>query len=71
MDIPAGDVPVHKSGKLDRSDELLIVQTVFMSLSAVCVLVRGYVKCFIVKNNMLEDYLIYGAMVGPPPHPRK
>lgn len=67
MDTPAEDVPVHKSGKLDRSDELFIVQAVFMSFSATCVLIRAYVKCFIVKANMLEDYLIYSAMVGPRP----
>ena len=61
------DVPVHRSGKLDRSGELFIVQTIFMVLSAVCVLIRGYVKYFIVRANMLEDYLIYGAMVSPLP----
>ncbi len=65
MDIPE-DVPVHKSGRLDRSHELFIVQTAFVVLSGVCLLIRGYIKCFIIRVNLLDDYLLYGAMVGFP-----
>lgn len=50
--------------KLDRSHELFIVQTVFLILAGVCVILRAIVKTFVVKLNSLDDYLIYGAMVG-------
>ena len=63
MDIPQ-DVPVHKSGRLDRSHEVFIVQTVFVVMAGICVLVRAYIKCFVIKLNLLDDYLIYGAAVG-------
>ncbi|SPO01846.1 uncharacterized protein DNG_04519 [Cephalotrichum gorgonifer] len=58
------DIPVHKSGRLDRSNELFIVQAVFVILAGVCLLIRGYIKCFIIKVNLLDDYLLYGSMVG-------
>lgn len=64
MDIP--DVPVHKSGRLDRSLEVFLVQTIFFAVSGVCLLIRGYIKCFIIKLNLLDDYLLYGAMVCLP-----
>ncbi|PKS05666.1 hypothetical protein jhhlp_008186 [Lomentospora prolificans] len=60
----ASDVPIHKSGRLDRSHEVFIVQLVFLILSGLCLLMRGYIKCFVVKLNLLDDYLIYGAMLG-------
>lgn len=54
-------IPIH--GKLDRSHELYIVQIIFLSVAAVCVLIRGYIKCIVIRVNLLDDYLIYGAMV--------
>src|SRR5690554_1072928 len=55
------DVPVH--GNLDRGSELFLVQTIFVAIAGVCLLGRGYIKCFIIKVNLLDDYLLYGAMV--------
>ncbi|SPO07622.1 uncharacterized protein DNG_10317 [Cephalotrichum gorgonifer] len=55
------DVPV--ADKMDRSSELFLVQTVFVVIAGVCLLVRGYIKCFIIKINSLDDYLLYGAML--------
>ena len=66
MDI-ATDIPVH--GELDRSSELFLVQTVFVVIAGVCLLARGYIKCFIIKLNLLDDYLLYGAMVSSSPVP--
>lgn len=58
----ATDAPA--SGKLDRSSELFLVQTIFVVISGICLLGRGYIKCFIIRINSLDDYLLYGAMVG-------
>lgn len=52
--------------KLDRSHELIYVQTIFLVLAGLCVLVRIYVKSIIVRHQALDDYLIYGAMVSFP-----
>lgn len=51
--------------KLDRSSELFIVQSVFLILAGICVILRAIVKTCVVKLNSLDDYLIYGAMVRP------
>ena len=58
-------------GRLDRSWDIFIVQTVFLVLALVCVITRAYTKTFVVKANALDDYLIYGAMVGFHAHPRE
>ena len=64
-------VPVHSSGKLDRSSELFIVQTSFLTVAGICVLTRAYVKAFVVKKHLLDDYLLYAAMVSAPiPDPK-
>lgn len=59
-------IGVPASGKLDRSSELFLVQTIFLVISGICLLGRGYIKCFIIKINSLDDYLLYGAMVRDP-----
>lgn len=51
-------------GDLDRSLELSIVQLVFVVVAGVCLLGRAYIKFFIIKINLLDDYLLYGSMVG-------
>lgn len=58
----ATDAPA--SAKLDRSSELFLVQTIFVVISGICLFCRGYIKCFIIKISSLDDYLLYGAMVG-------
>lgn len=57
-----GELP--SDTRLDRSHDLFYVQTVFVIVSGLCLCIRGYVKCFIVKMNLLDDYLLYGAMVS-------
>lgn len=62
MEVPS-DVPIHKSGSLDRTHVLLYVQTILFGVSLLCVFTRAYIKCFIIRMNLLDDYLIYIAMV--------
>ncbi|KAM0330486.1 hypothetical protein ACHAQA_003430 [Verticillium albo-atrum] len=56
----AGDLPA----KLDRSHELFYVQLAFLIVAGISVIIRVYVKTFLVKHNSLDDYLIYGAFAG-------
>lgn len=51
-------------GNLDRSLELALVQVVFVVVAGLCLLARAYIKFFIIKINLLDDYLLYGSMVG-------
>jgi len=50
--------------KLDRSNELIYVQTTFLVLAGLCVLLRVYVKSIVVRHHALDDFLIYAAMVS-------
>lgn len=50
-------------GNLDRSLELAIIQVAFVVVAGLCLLVRAYIKFFIIKINLLDDYLLYGSMV--------
>ncbi|KAL9942757.1 hypothetical protein ACHAQF_006682 [Verticillium nonalfalfae] len=56
----AGELPA----KLDRSHELFYVQLVFLLVAGISVLIRIYVKTFLVRHNALDDYLIYAAFAG-------
>lgn len=42
--------------------ELFFVQLVFLLLSGICVVIRAYVRIFMVKKVTLDDYLIFLAM---------
>ncbi|KAG7105258.1 hypothetical protein HYQ44_016570 [Verticillium longisporum] len=53
----AGELPA----KLDRSHELFYVQLVFLLVAGISVLIRIYVKTFLVRHNAPDDYLIYAA----------
>ncbi|KDN62243.1 putative integral membrane protein [Colletotrichum sublineola] len=48
----------------DRGMELYVVQMVFVIIAGLFVLARAYVKIFIVKNIAVDDWLIFGAMIG-------
>ena len=52
------------NGNLDRSLELVTVQAVFVVVAGLCILARAYIKWFIIKLNLLDDYLLYGSMVS-------
>ncbi|EGY15832.1 uncharacterized protein VDAG_06996 [Verticillium dahliae VdLs.17] len=56
----AGELPAN----LDRSHELFYVQLVFLLVAGISVLIRIYVKTFLVRHNALDDYLIYAAFAG-------
>lgn len=45
--------------------ELFYVQLIFLVISGVFVLIRAYVKIFMVKKVTLDDHLIFLAMVSP------
>ncbi|KAK1994498.1 integral membrane protein [Colletotrichum falcatum] len=51
-------------GDDDRGMELYVVQMIFVIIAGIFVLLRAYVKIFIVKNIALDDWLIFGAMIG-------
>ncbi|KAK2047134.1 integral membrane protein [Colletotrichum somersetense] len=51
-------------GEDDRGMELYVVQMVFVIVAGLFVLARAYVKIFIVKSIALDDWLIFGAMLG-------
>jgi rhodopsin domain-containing protein len=57
-------LPEDLPSKLDRSHELVYVQLAFLLAAGLSVLIRLYVKTFLVKHHSLDDYLIYGALVG-------
>ncbi|KAF3361124.1 hypothetical protein VdG1_00733 [Verticillium dahliae VDG1] len=56
----AGELPA----KLDRSHELFYIQLVFLLVAGISVLIRIYVKTFLVRHNALDDYLIYAAFAA-------
>ena len=56
-------IPDPGHGNLDRSLELSIIQIVFVVVAGLCLLARAYIKLFIIKINLLDDYLLYGSMV--------
>ncbi|KAK1989567.1 integral membrane protein [Colletotrichum cereale] len=51
-------------GDDDRGMELYIVQMIFVIIAGLFVLARAYVKIFIVKSIAVDDWLIFGAMLG-------
>ncbi|KAH6689028.1 integral membrane protein [Plectosphaerella plurivora] len=53
-----GGMPDIKS----RGMELFFVQLIFLILSGICVVIRAYVRVFMVKKVTLDDYLIFLAM---------
>ena len=46
-----------------RGMELFYVQLVFLVVSGIFVLIRAYVKIFMVRKVTLDDHLIFLAMV--------
>lgn len=46
-----------------RGMELFYVQLIFLLASGITVLIRAYVRIFMVKKVTLDDYLIFLAMV--------
>ncbi|KAH6679945.1 hypothetical protein F5X68DRAFT_263650 [Plectosphaerella plurivora] len=57
-------IPMDLPSKLDRSHELVYVQLAFLIAAGLSVIIRIYVKTFLVKHHSLDDYLIYAALVG-------
>ncbi|OLN94339.1 hypothetical protein CCHL11_02967 [Colletotrichum chlorophyti] len=56
-----------RSGREDlhqRGLQLFIVQLVFLIIAGLFVLARAYVKVCIVKSVAIDDWLIFGAMLG-------
>ncbi|KAH7021982.1 hypothetical protein EDB80DRAFT_628547 [Ilyonectria destructans] len=48
----------------NRSNELFIIQLVFLIIAGICTLIRAYIKIFLVKCVTTDDYLILSAMIG-------
>lgn len=62
--VTIGDMDHDRSSELpNRSNELFIIQLVFLIIAGICTLIRAYIKIFLVKCVTTDDSLILSAMV--------
>ena len=49
---------------ITRGPGLIIVECIALSVAMVCLLLRLYVRAFLMRNTGLDDWIMVAAMVG-------
>ena len=61
-------LPPPPGGDQNRGSQIIIVHSILSGIGAILVLLRLYVRMFIVKKLGMDDYFIVLALVGGGAH---